>query len=360
MRRSIATVSMSGTLRDKLAAIGAAGFDAIELFEADFINFNGSARALRGLAADHGLGIALYQPFRDFEGMPEDAFRRNLDRAERKFDLMQELGTPLMLVCSNVSPLCTGEPERAAAQLHTLAERAARRGLRIGYEALAWGRWVKLYREAWAIVERANHLNLGLILDSFHTLSLQDDPAGIAAIPGERIFFLQMADAPLLAMDVIQWARHHRNFPGQGQLDVVNFFEQVLRSGYAGTLSLEIFNDLFRETPNRRTAVDAMRSLLYLESRTRARLEKAAAASPGVAADPVAARVLGRVELADPPAPGRRRAGCAQRCARRRRLAARSCRRRAAAGRVPGLRGTAVSASRRPRCGGSASRETGR
>jgi 4-hydroxyphenylpyruvate dioxygenase len=84
-----------------------------------------------------------------------------------------------------------------------------------------------------------------------------------------------MADAPLLAMDVLQWARHHRSFPGQGDFDVVGFFEQVLRAGYTGPLSLEIFNDIFRETPNRRTAVDAMRSLLYLESEARERMASA-------------------------------------------------------------------------------------
>ncbi len=302
MRRSIATVSMSGTLRQKLEAIAAARFDGIELFENDFIAFNGSAAELRTMAEDLGLGIDLYQPFRDFEGMPDAAFARSLDRAERKFDLMEALGAPLMLVCSNTSPLATDDPARSAAQLHALAERAARRNLRIGYEALAWGRFVNLYGQAWRIVERAGHPHLGLILDSFHTLSLRDDPAGIAAIPGERIFFLQMADAPLLAMDVLQWARHHRNFPGQGQFDLENFFHQVLLSGYAGTLSLEIFNDQFRETPNRRTAVDAMRSLLFLESRTRKRLEAARDAAPPDGARLAATRTLDRIELFDPPA----------------------------------------------------------
>ena len=57
---------------------------------------------------------------------------------------MQELGAPLMLVCSNTSPPSLDDAERAAAQLHELAERAARRNLRIGYEALAWGRHVNL------------------------------------------------------------------------------------------------------------------------------------------------------------------------------------------------------------------------
>jgi 4-hydroxyphenylpyruvate dioxygenase len=287
MHRSIATVSLSGTLRQKLEAVAAAGFDGIELFEADFINFKGTAAELGRIAGDLGLSIDLYQPFRDFEGMPEPQFRRSLERAERKFDLMQAMGAPMVLCCSNTSPLAVNDPSLAAAQLHELAERAARRNLRVGFEALAWGRHTSLYGQAWEIVKQANHAHLGLILDSFHTLSLKDDPAGIAAIPGDKIFFLQMADAPLLSMDVLQWARHHRSFPGQGDFDVVGFFEQVLRAGYTGPLSLEIFNDIFRETPNRRTAVDAMRSLLYLESEARGRL-----------AAPVAPQ---RVTLFDPP-----------------------------------------------------------
>ncbi|HEY2188948.1 MAG TPA: TIM barrel protein, partial [Caldimonas sp.] len=292
MRRAVATVSMSGTLRQKLEAIAAARFDAIELFENDFVHATTPARELASMCVDLGLGIDLYQPFRDFEGMPDALFAQSLQRAERKFDLMHALGAPLMLVCSNTSPHSLADPELAAAQLHELAERAARRNLRIGYEALAWGKHVKRYAEAWRIVERADHPHLGLILDSFHTLSLGDDPTAIAQIPGERIFFVQMADAPLLAMDVLQWARHHRNFPGQGQFDVTTFFTQALRAGYSGTLSLEIFNDVFRETPNRRTAVDAMRSLLWLESECRARLEHG---------DASARRVLDRIELADPP-----------------------------------------------------------
>lgn len=299
MRRSIATVSLSGTLRQKLEAIAAAGFDAIELFENDFIHFNGSAAELRRMTEDLGLAIDLYQPFRDFEGMPEPQFQRSLERAERKFDLMQALGAPLVLCCSNTSPLAINDPARAAAQLHELAERAARRNLRVGFEALAWGRVTSLYGQAWDIVRRADHPHLGLILDSFHTLSLNDDPAGIADIPGEKIFFLQMADAPLLAMDVLQWARHHRSFPGQGQLDCETFFEKTLLAGYSGTLSLEIFNDVFRETPNRRTAVDAMRSLLYLESQVRQRL--AASAGQAGQADARAQRVLDRIELFSPP-----------------------------------------------------------
>ena len=74
MRRAVATVSLSGTLRQKLEAIAAARFDGIELFENDFIHSAAPARELRAMAADLGLAIDLYQPFRDFEGMPDALF----------------------------------------------------------------------------------------------------------------------------------------------------------------------------------------------------------------------------------------------------------------------------------------------
>ncbi len=301
MRRSIATVSLSGTLPDKLEAIAAARFDGYEIFENDLLYYNASPSDIRTIASDLGLTCDLYQPFRDFEGTSSKVFERNLERAERKFDVMEALGCRLMLVCSNTRADVIADEALMAEQLHVLAERAARRSLRIGYEALAWGRAVNRYSQAWSVVQRANHPHLGVILDSFHTLSLGDDPVGIARIPGEKIFFLQMADAPWLTLDVTSWARHYRNFPGQGQLDVVGFLEQVLLAGYTGTLSLEIFNDVFRETPNRRTATDAIRSLLYLEGEVRKRMRKATEAI----AAPEQTRAVDRIELFDPPAPPR-------------------------------------------------------
>jgi len=299
MRKCIATVCLSGTLTAKLDAISAARFDAIEVFENDLINFHGSPSDLRSMAADRGLGIDLYQPFREIEGVSDEQFKRNLDRAERKFDIMDTLGTSMMLVCASVSPQAIDDDARAAAQLHAMAERAARRNIRLGYEALAWSSRVNHYEHAWKIVREAAHPHLGIILDSFHILSLGDDPAAIADIPGDKIFFLQMADAPRLSMDVLQWSRHYRNFPGQGQLDLPRFLEQVLVAGYTGPLSLEIFNDVFREAPNRPLAVDAMRSLLYLEEQTRLRLESAATDSSRPMSE--RARTVHRIELFDPP-----------------------------------------------------------
>jgi 4-hydroxyphenylpyruvate dioxygenase len=263
MRRSIATVCLSGTLDTKLAAASAAGFDGVELFEPDLIGSPLRPAEVRERAGALGLSLDLYQPFRDIEAMPD----LDLRRAEAKFDLMEQLGVDTLLVCSNVSPDAIDDDDLAAEQLHALATRAGERGLKIAYEALAWGRHVSEYDHAWRIVEAAGHPALGTCLDSFHILSRGTDLAAIDTIPREKIFFLQLADAPYLRMDVLQWSRHYRCFPGQGALDVKGLVERVLAAGYAGPLSLEVFNDVFRQADPGRTAIDAMRSLLMLEDR---------------------------------------------------------------------------------------------
>ena len=154
MRRSIATVCLSGTLDEKLAAAANAGFDGIELFEADLINSPLSPTEVRERAEHLGLTIDLYQPFRDFEAVGPEQLQRNLRRAEAKFAVMEDLQAPTMLVCSNVSADAIDDDALAAEQLHTLAERAVAHGLKIAYEALAWGRHVSEYDHAWRIVER--------------------------------------------------------------------------------------------------------------------------------------------------------------------------------------------------------------
>ena len=264
MKSCIATVSIAGDFREKLAAIARAGFTGIEIFEQDFIAFDGRPEDVADMVKDHGLEIMLFQPFRDFEGMPDALRDRAFDRAERKFDLMNQLGVDLMLVCSNVSPHSLGGIDRAADDFAALGESAAAKGIRVGYEALAWGRHISDHRDAWEVVRRADHAHIGIILDSFHTLGRGLDPQSIRAIPRDKIFFVQLADAPLIEMDLLYWSRHFRNMPGEGDLPVLDFMRAVAATGYDGPLSLEIFNDQFRGGSPWTIAQDGYRSLVCL------------------------------------------------------------------------------------------------
>ena len=88
MRTSIATVSISGMLDAKLAAIAAAGYDGAEIFENDLLSTHLSAREVGSLMRDLGLACTMFQPFRDLEGLPPALRTRAFDRLERKFDVM--------------------------------------------------------------------------------------------------------------------------------------------------------------------------------------------------------------------------------------------------------------------------------
>lgn len=281
MRTGIATVCLSGTLKEKMQACAIAGFDGIEIFEQDLVTSPLSPEDVRKMAADLGLGLDLYQPFRDFDGVTPDLLKANLRRAEAKFGLMSRLGMDTILVCSNVATATIDDDGLRASQLAQLAGLAGDHGIKVAYEALAWGKYVNDYEHAYRLVEMVDHPNLGTCLDSFHILSRDWDTAPIEEINAEKIFFVQVADAPKLSMDVLSWSRHYRVFPGEGQFELAKFMGHVVRAGYTGPVSLEVFNDVFRQSDVERTAVDAMRSLIWLAEQSAEWLAGNAAAGAG-------------------------------------------------------------------------------
>ncbi len=293
MRTSIATVCLSGTLEEKLRAASAAGFDGVEIFEQDLVVSPQTPEDIARLARELGLSLDLYQPFRDLEGVDEATFAGNLRRAEAKFALMRRLGMSTILLCSNVGTATIDDDELVAGQLRRLGDLAERYDIDVAYEALAWGRFVSEYDRAWDLVRAADHPRIGTCLDSFHILSRRTDLETIARIPGDKIFFLQLADAPALTMDVLSWSRHHRVFPGEGSWDLTDFLARVAATGYSGPVSLEVFNDSFRQADTYRTAVDGLRSLRWLEAGVSATLNGALGVAVGSAAGSAAGGAAG-------------------------------------------------------------------
>jgi 4-hydroxyphenylpyruvate dioxygenase len=271
-RRSVATVSLGdGTLEEKLAAAAAAGLDGVELCEADLQASRLSPTQAGQAARDLGLRVYLYQPFRDFEAVPASRLQAGLDRAERAFDTMAALHADTLLACSSTSPEAIDDDSLAASQLALLADRAHARGMRVAWESLSWATRVSDYRHGWQVVQAAAHPALGVCLDSFHILAQRHNPGEIRQIPAEKIFFAQLADAPVMTLDLLTWSRHHRCLPGRGDLDVTGFAAILADAGYCGPWSLEVFSDQLRAARPAAAAADCMRSLADLEEALRSR-----------------------------------------------------------------------------------------
>jgi len=245
------TVTMGGDLARKLDCMKAAGFAGVELWARDLVAHPAGVDEAAELVKASGLKVTDFQPLRDFECAPDAMRLHRLDIAREQLRQMVLVGADLLLVCSTTSPLALDDPERAAKDLRTLAELAAPMGIRICYEALSWGRHVNRWHQAWDIVRRCDHPNVGLNLDSFHMSVHGDDTpetlVALAAVPVDKIFLVQLADYFFeyseKQSDMIELARHQRLFPGEGLHDVRDLVRLLEARGYTGHYTFEVFND---------------------------------------------------------------------------------------------------------------------
>lgn len=264
------TAMFPGELAAKLDAMRQAGFGWTEVFSRDiFENLKGPEYAL-DLIRDSGLCVSCLQVVRDFEGSAREAMPRKLALIEHVMDQAQWLGTDLLILCASVLPDASGDPDLVATDLLRLADLARSRGLRIGYEPIAWATWFSDYRAAWRLVERVNHPHLGLLLDSTHIGCLQlpfDDVQHIAA---DKVFLVELADLPGSRLSPFDLSRHYRLLPGHGVLELEQFVQALDAIGYRGVYSLETFNDHYRQWAPARLAETGCRAVRELLDRARA------------------------------------------------------------------------------------------
>jgi 4-hydroxyphenylpyruvate dioxygenase len=272
MKKFIATVSFSAPIERTIQAIAKAGFDGIELLFQDIENYDGSPAELGNLCTDLGLQVIALQPLRDFEGAPE--FTKKIEEAKQAFEIMNDVGTDLTVLCSNVSPDVIFEPNLWIDQLQTLSELAKSMGVRIAFEALSWGTFINKFEAAAAIVQRVDHPSFGLALDSFHTCAVSSDWSRLTTIEPKKIFLTQLADAPQRGGDLLNWSRNHRCFPGDGDFEVSQFADSIATIGYDGPYSFEVFSRELKEQPEGIVASNGMLAFLKLEADLKVLLTK--------------------------------------------------------------------------------------
>jgi 4-hydroxyphenylpyruvate dioxygenase len=260
-RLSCTTVTFGGKLPEKLQAMKDAGFAATEIWPRDYYEHNEGPEVAIDLLDQLGLAASCYQNLRNFEGMPPSRRERKVAIATQLFEQMRLLGCRTLVLCSNIAPDSSGDEGRIADDLRLLGDLAAHFDLRVGWEPICWGRWVKDYRHAWRILQRVDHPHVGLVLDSFHVLALDLPVEPIADIPRDKIFLVEVADLPGGHLDLLEVSRSFRLFPGEGVTPIDAFMRQVRRTGYDGFLSVEVFNTYYQTLDPRLVAQRAMQSL---------------------------------------------------------------------------------------------------
>ena len=264
------TISLSGTLPMKLAAIRAAGFTQVMISAKDLATHaEGIPAAIEAVRAS-GLKVTGFQVLRDFEGLSGNLHDYKIGVAKSMLEMCAALGSRVLLVCSSTSTHATGDPDVLARDLRKLAMLALPLGIRVAYEGLSWGRHVNEFTQAWDIVCRADFPNLGLGFDSFHVFATKTPLDMIDLLDPEKIFLVQLADFMWNEIrsveERITTARTFRVFPGEGAHSeaVAALVTQLDQIGYGGDYSFEVFNDDYQQMPLATVADRAYRSALWL------------------------------------------------------------------------------------------------
>ncbi|KAF3996368.1 sugar phosphate isomerase/epimerase family protein [Glaciimonas immobilis] len=243
------SITLAGPLESKLSASKSAGFTQIMLWAKDLAGHPGGLNEAVRLVKASGIRVTGIQVMRDFEGLSGTLHEYKLDIAKNLLQMCKAVGAPLLMVCSSTSAHAVNDRPLIAAQLAKLATLAIPLDVKIGYEALSWGRHINQYLQSWEVVELADHSNLGVVIDSFHMLANQADLDGLVDIPSDKIAMVQLSDYMWRdirsAEERLETARHLRVFPGEGahSQELSDLLRRLDRGGYRGDYSFEVFND---------------------------------------------------------------------------------------------------------------------
>jgi sugar phosphate isomerase/epimerase len=264
------TITLAGPLEAKLRAVHGAGFTQVMLNAGDLVGHpDGEEAAVRAVRGS-GLRVTGFQVLRDFEGLSGHLHAYKVDVAKAMLQMCRALGSTVLLACSSTSAHATGDPEALVRDLRKLALLAVPFGIRIAYEALSWGRHVKLLTHAWEVVRDGDRPNLGLCIDSYHVLAHNTEVDAIDAIDVRKVFLVQLSDflwqETRSREDRIETARHYRVFPGEGvhSREVGALVRKLDDTGYRGDFSFEVFNDDYKQLPLSMVAARARRSVRWL------------------------------------------------------------------------------------------------
>lgn len=255
--------------RDLVEAAAAAGYAGVTLSPDDYERARAaglSAADMRALLADNGLAVGEFDPVVTWwpgSSVGSDMFSRSLDDV---LDMAAAVNArSLNAIYPRPEPI---DSSLAIDAFGALCERAAARDLLVSLEFFPWT-GMPDPATAWEIVRGANQPNGGLMIDSWHVFRGVGTFDALRTIPGERIFGVQLSDAPEQATkqppELIREETGRRLTPGAGAIDLVGLIRLLDELGSTAPLGIEVISPVTRSQPVREAALEnaqAMRRII--------------------------------------------------------------------------------------------------
>jgi sugar phosphate isomerase/epimerase len=236
------------SLPDRIVAAQTGGFTHMSLFPIDYRSWRRqglSAAQIRSQLKQGGVKILAIDPFVQWtpgfaipQGYPAD-YVGFIDFNEGQiFEMAQEVEAEAINCVEGL-----GQPHAMAALIDRLGS-ARERGLRVTFEFMPISSVPDL-AAGWALVSGVNRANLGLCFDTWHYFRSKPDDALLLAVPGAKVFEIQLADAALALQgrDLTDDLLRFRRLPGEGELPIARVVPLLKHTGAWRSVGPEVFAD---------------------------------------------------------------------------------------------------------------------
>ena len=228
-------------LLDKIRLASEADFRAIELWSDDidaFLQAGGAPAEIRTALEDCGLEVPGVIAVHGWLGSRREEHAAALAEAGRRMEQAAAIGSRRIVAAPPLEPC---DLSGAGEQYRELIELGGEFGVWPAMEFLGFAGSVHTITQAWEIARAADHPEARVVMDPFHILRGGGSAAEIAGVPGDRVAIWHWNDVPS-EPPFAQQGDADRVMPGDGAGPLREIERQAVASGYAGYVSLELFN----------------------------------------------------------------------------------------------------------------------
>jgi sugar phosphate isomerase/epimerase len=230
---------------DQVDLAAKAGYDAIEPWMGDlhqYVEGGGSAADLQKRIADHGLAVASAIGFAEWIVDDEQRRAAGLESAKRDMALLQSIGG------THIAAPPAGATKEPRLDLFRVAERyraLVEQGESLGVlpQLEVWGFSANLSKlgETALVCLESKHPKACMLLDVYHLHKGGSGFDGLPLLAGSAMHCFHMNDYPASPpRETIKDA--DRVYPGDGVAPLAEILRDLFATGFAGYLSLELFN----------------------------------------------------------------------------------------------------------------------
>ena len=263
--------TMNATLPEDIAAAGAAGFKALEIWAAKMDAYleAHSVAELKALFDRAGLQPASINSIEFITFRPPEEYETVVARCRELCELAQALGCAKIVVVPSPTPEGVAWDQirdESVRVLRELSDVASPYGVQLAFEFLGFP-WcsVRTLAQCWDIVAATGRDNVGLVIDTCHFYAGGSTLSAIKEVSPEKILIFHINDVEGRPLETIEDA--HRLLPGEGVIPLDDILGRLRDTGFDGLCSVELFRpEYWERDPAELAAAARAATLAVVES----------------------------------------------------------------------------------------------